>query len=249
MSPSTLFLFALCQASPALQDPRPPLRAPRAVFANEDPTSSRTMVPQRRPWPGSRRRGVYLKLFGGLGQLQDADLALADGIGGFSEGDVAFEVGFVAGGAVGWRFSDHWALEAEVAFRRDTIDSFEASGTTVADSGDFSSTSVLANLLFSFDTNWRLDPYVGLGYGFVDRLDVDLDRAGGFTGDLSYRGDSFAWQALVGLEARVHPRWSLFLEGRYFDVLDGDLDGTDNPGDVETEVGHVGLTLGLTFGL
>ena len=236
-------LVAVASASFAAAIHADPLLQPPATLAASPPYLSR-----QEEEPAKSRPHVYARVFGGWGQLQDDDLEFEDGFSGVSNGDVSFDAGIQAGVALGWRFNRRWALEAEYGYRTNDLDAFEASGATIADGGEVTSTSVLLNLLYSFDREWRIAPYVGLGVGFASDLEVEWERAG-FSGEQAFSGDSLAAQVLVGLESRVNSRWSVFLEGRYYQAFDVDLDGDDNPGSVDTDYGHYGLVMGVSLSL
>ena len=192
------------------------------------------------------RSGIYARFFGGLGLLQDDDIEFDNGLGGLQSGDGEFDAGFMTGLAVGYRFNEHWSLEAEYAYRTNDVDTFDAGGMQLADGGDFASTSILVNLRYHFATDWRFDPYIGFGFGFADEIDIDLEGAG-FNGEESFSGDSPAAQYIVGVESQLSSRWSVNVEGRFYRAFDPDMSGEGNLGNVESEYGHFGLLVGVTY--
>ena len=220
-----------------------PEPAPAALAS---PRMTNTWSPLPDELPAVRRSGVYARIFGGVGLLQDDDIEFDDGLGGLQSGDGEFDPGFLTGLAIGYRFNEHWSLEAEYAYRTNDVDSFDAGGTQLADGGDFASTSILLNLRYHFATDWKLDPYIGFGFGFADEIDIDLEGAG-FNGEESFSGDSPAAQYMIGFESQLSERWSLNVEGRFYRAFDPDMSGEGNLGNVESEYGHFGLLVGATY--
>ncbi len=168
-----------------------------------------------------------------------------------SEGEAEFDSGLATGAAFGYRFGgEGWwnrlAVEAEYAYRTNDVDRFASGGTTLADAGDFASTAFMVNALYHFDTDWRFDPYVGVGFGSA--TEIDLDLAGpGIAGDQSFSSSSPAAQYMVGAAGALAEDLDLFVEGRFFRAFDADLSGEGNPGNVEAEYGQFALLLGVRW--
>lgn len=211
-----------------------------------------------RPWQGpdpetaskEQPGGLYGRAFGGLTILEDDEQVYDDGTSAVG-GDAEFDSGFAAGAAIGYRFGgqDWWsnlALEAEYTYRTNDVDSFQSSGTSVADSGDFASTAFMVNALYHFDTRWQFNPYVGVGFGSATEIDIDL-AGPGIAGEQSFSSSSPAAQYMVGAEGAITENLNLFVEGRFFRAFDADLSGEGNPGSVEAEYGQFALLLGLSW--
>jgi opacity protein-like surface antigen len=194
--------------------------------------------------------GLYAKAFGGLTLLEDDELIYNDGAS-TATGDAEFDPGFAAGAALGYRFGgDDWwsglAVEAEYTYRTNDVDRFGNGGTAIADSGDFASTAFMVNALYNFDTDWKFDPYVGVGFGSATEIDIDL-AGPGITGEQSFSSSSPAAQYMVGAEGALTDNLNLFVEGRFFRAFDADVTGEGNPGDVEAEYGQFALLVGLSW--
>ena len=220
-----------------------------SILSQDSPLAAATAPPPSfAPPRESRRRGFYLKGFGGLGLLEDEELIYDDGGGTVRDGDGSFDGGFLAGAAIGYRLSNHWRLEAEYTYRTNDVDSFESGGTTLADGGDYASTSLLLNVLYDFDTDWRLDPYVGVGFGTATEIDIDLEGPT-FPQEQSFSGESPAAQFMIGGRGRWTDSLDYFVEGRFYRAFDPDLGGEGNAGNVESEYGHTSLLFGVSWGL
>lgn len=150
----------------------------------------------------------YARAFGGASNLLSTDL----GAGGTTTG-LSFGQGTFAGAAVGYDYPGPWRAEVEFAYR-----SGESKGAGV--SGDFASTTVAVNALYSFDTGTTFRPYVGGGIGYV--TEVDFDLSGTTTGEFSDRG-LLAGQVILGADYALSSRWSAFGEVRAFAAKTPDL--------------------------
>lgn len=196
---------------------------------------------------GDSARGAYVKAFVGTGILQDEDILFDDGAGGGADGEGSFDAGIMGGVAAGYRFDDRWALELEYAYRSNDVDEFTSGGSPAATGGDYASTALMLNGFYHFDTDWALNPYVGLGFGLATEVDIDLDGLGG-GGGRSFSTESPAAQFMVGAAGELGSNLGYFVEGRFFRAFDPDMSGEDNPGNVESEYGHLGLMVGLSYG-
>jgi opacity protein-like surface antigen len=197
------------------------------------------------PDPEPARDRLYVKALGGLGLLEDDEILYDDGAT-LTAGDGEFDPGFLAGLALGYRFLDRWALELEYTYRTNDLDSFESGAATPGDGGDFASASLMLNAFYSFDFGWRIDPYLGVGFGSATEIDIDLEGPG-FSGEESFSGSSPAAQYMVGGQGELTDCLDLFVEGRYYRAFDPDMDGEGNPGNVESEYGHAALVVGVSW--
>lgn len=165
--------------------------------------------------------GLYLSGFTGLAIQQDQN----NRSGGQSI-DVSLDNGFVIGGAVGYRLTDSFRVEVEVAYRENDI----TAGTvlndpTAAFSGDNSSLGAFANVLYDFADLPLITPYIGVGLGFggvesdafIDTIAND-QRFGGAT------RTEFLYQGILGATLPVSDTWEVFAEGRYYVAPGADFD-------------------------
>ena len=165
--------------------------------------------------------GVYARAFGGLSALNSTDVSVKPGLNGTpSAGKIKFDSGLLVGGALGYDFEGPWKAEIEYTYRSSDVRRLPVS---LAQSGDFASTAIMVNGLYSFGEVGPLRPYVGAGAGFSRELDFDLTSSGPSApppyalGNYS-RSGRFAYQGIVGAELPLADRWSGFGEFRVFTI-------------------------------
>jgi OOP family OmpA-OmpF porin len=139
---------------------------------------------------------------GGLdGKLHSNDTALIDATAGYKFG--------------GFR------LEAETAWDRHTIDSFDTGGVSIPVDGHFEMRSVLLNGIYDIPVLPRLKISIGGGAG-VGNDPVKFDNPlvlGTFSNGERTR---FMWQALGGVSFQVNRNIDLFVEYHYRNLVGGD---------------------------
>ena len=194
--------------------------------------------------------GFYAKGFAGYGTLEDAELNVLQGGSATAETEGSFDAGPMFGAAAGYQFNDQWSMELEYAYRSNDLDQGQNGSTITATSGDFASASVMLNGFYQFDVDWEARPYVGIGFGLAQEIDIDL--SGGNTGsDGSYSTESPAAQFMLGATRPVSDGIDLFLEGRFYRAFDPEMgaeSGSSNPGiRIESEYGHSALLFGAKF--
>jgi opacity protein-like surface antigen len=177
--------------------------------------------------------GFYARANGGYGTTLDGAF---DPEGGEADGEYA--AGFIAGGALGYEIDRSWSIEADWTYRRGEIDSIGPAGA-VATGGDYASVAATANLIYSFERRGDWRPYVGIGYGFVQEIDADLQPAGD---EVSDRGAP-AYQVFAGTGWRASEALELTVEGRYLGTSGVELEGGGLSFDADYE------NLGVLFGL
>jgi len=154
--------------------------------------------------------GVYIKALGGASFIVGDDVAIT---GNATQQSPSYDLGFMGGAALGYAFLDgKWRAEVEYLYRTGQTDDLAAN----IGSGQFASTSVMANVAYVFDQGpesvWR--PYVGVGLGYITEIDFDLERAGTET-EFSDRG-GVAGQVFVGVEWDLTDSLVVNAEARYF---------------------------------
>lgn len=191
--------------------------------------------------------GLYVKAYGGAGILEDDTIELTGAGASNASGDGSFDAGFLAGAAVGYDFTKNWAVELDYTYRTNDVDEFTAGGATVADGGDYASTALMLNAYYTFAPDWKVKPYVGLGFGYATEIDIDLE-GGSLGGSQSYSGSSPAAQFMVGGTTRLTDSLRAYVEGRFFRAFDPEMDGEEGAaGTVESEYGHWGLLFGVNY--
>jgi opacity protein-like surface antigen len=187
--------------------------------------------------------GLYLSLLGG-GSFLTGDKVEREG---GPSSDVDFGAGFAAGLAIGYDFTPNISAELDYMYRSADADGF---GAGFAQSGDFASVIISANLLYRFD-GWetpvgeRLRPFVGAGVGVVQEVDFDLE-GGAQAGEYSDSG-GLAWQLRGGAEWVLDPRWSLGAELRYVSAGTAEMERTGGGAKLKADYDAIDALLGLTL--
>jgi opacity protein-like surface antigen len=118
-----------------------------------------------------------------------------------------FDTGFGLGGDFGFLYGNGWAAELEWNWRRHELKSLEGAGSAAVSEGDFASNILFVNGLRRFDHTGGWVPYLGLGIGWVQEIDFDLnstatERAWSKQGDLGV-------QLLGGAEIPLADKWRM----------------------------------------
>lgn len=202
--------------------------------------------------------GFYLHGFAGANWLDDTTFSGSIN-GGQQTVDTDFDPGFGIGIAIG-REIPQWStdnigtrIELELSYRDNDVDDINFTGNGPSPeanvSGDISSTSLFANVLFDFKQQGKWTPYAGLGLG-VTRSDLDFSYGPGVR--VSDDDTNFATQLIAGVAYELNDSTALTLDGRYsraFDVSaprfapNGALTGN-----IEDDLDTFSLNVGVRFG-
>jgi opacity protein-like surface antigen len=188
--------------------------------------------------------GTYAKLFGGVNFAQDSDF---DGSNqtSFPSGEASLDAGMVSGLAVGYRFNRNFAAELDYAYRSNDIDKIKGTGgATIADGGDLASVAIMANGYYYFDFAETWSPYIGLGLGFLQEIDSDVDLSG-LTDQTDLEDQVFAWQAMIGAEMPLNNSWSFYGEARFMSSPGPELSNANGSYDVDYE--NLSLIVGVGY--
>jgi outer membrane protein OmpA-like peptidoglycan-associated protein len=179
--------------------------------------------------------GFYVGVQGGANFTRDTsvtDDALAAGSRTFFTGaEAKYKTGWAAGAVAGYATAIGIRAELEFAYRSNELESLTAVGGTASRSGvsgSLHSYSVLANVLYDFDTGTAFTPYIGAGAG-VSLLKNKLSY-GAVTGSPSFTSSDddtvFAYQGIVGVAYNVTSNLAITADYRYFGTVGGKFDGT-----------------------
>lgn len=191
--------------------------------------------------------GVYLDVFGGFSGLASGDVKQS---GQTSKG--SYDEGLLAGIAIGRELSPSWSLELEWFYRNNGVESMKGGVFDGVDDGDFASTNLMFNVIHTFRRDDAQDgflngisPYVGLGIGAMQEVDIDLEVAG--------VGQEFSdhWvpsaQIIVGAIYPVGAGFSAFAELRYHYSGSPTLDAENGGGKVDADYDGFSAILGLRY--
>jgi opacity protein-like surface antigen len=188
--------------------------------------------------------GPLLKLYGGLNVTLDSDFTGSDSAS-FPSGSASLEAGGIVGLAGGYRFNRNFAADLEYTYRSNGIDSIEgARGIRTADGGDLASVAILANGYYHFDFADSWSPYVGLGAGFLQEVDSDVELVG-TSNQKDLEDQVFAWQATVGAEVPLDQRWRFYGEGRFLSAPGTDLSNSE--GSYAVDYNNLSLVVGIGY--
>ncbi len=159
----------------------------------------------------------------------------------------AFDLGYAASLAAGYRFGDRWRMEVEVARRRNEAELIDFNPEFGEDraSGDVRADSVMLNAAYhpAWDLPFRPFAAVGAGMAWSD-WNVRLDT----TGDTYVDDQDSAWafQVELGASAALTERLTGTVSYRYWQTGLFDMAQPDGR-DLRTELTVHGVTLGLSY--
>ena len=192
----------------------------------------------RRPGPG-----WYVAAAGGATFPKDAEIK--NNLANFD----AFDVGYAASLAAGYRFGNGWRVELEAARRRNEAELIDFNPEFGEDraSGAVRAHSVLVNAAYHPAWGLPFQPFAALGVGMAwSDWDVRLDT----TGETYVDDDDAAWafQVELGAAAALTERLTGTVSYRYWQTGLFDMAQPDGR-DLRTELTVHGVTLGLVFAL
>lgn len=182
----------------------------------------------------------------GIGSLSSATLTYSDGSTSSSaSGDYSASVAF--GGTLGYNFSNGFAVEGEIMYRRNDLDPVDLPGLGSFNEGDFASLAFAVNALyrFSLGNSGKLTGYVGPGLVYFQEIDIDFETSGEET---SFEESDTGFQLKLGGRYDFSDRW--FAEaGATYLVADGVT--MERPSDptqtIESDYDHWALSVGVGF--
>ena len=165
----------------------------------------------------------YVSLFGGAATLNDIgfDQTFSDPTGAVTGSESTIlnqNNGWTIGAAVGRSLGRRLRGEFEVSYRNASINTAEyvlngASQSITDLDGQVNGYRSMTNVLFDFNPCGRFNVYAGGGMG-VSFVDLDsTDPAIPSTARI--KTSTWAYQAIIGMSAKIKPRTELFLDYRY----------------------------------
>ena len=189
-------------------------------------------------------QGPIVKLQGGLNFALDSDFD-GSSSSSFPSGNASLETGAIVGMAGGYRFNRNFAADLEYSYRRNDIDKIEGTGRAIiADGGDLASVAIIANGYYYFDFSDTWSPYLGLGVGFLQEIDSDVELVG-ISDQKDLEDQLFAWQAMVGAEVPLDESWRFYGEGRFMSAPGADL--SNGNGSYSLNYNNLALIVGIGY--
>ena len=149
--------------------------------------------------------GPYFSLHGGPQWMNDVSTM---GV------DVSFDTGWGIFGALGYRFTEGFAIEAEAGYARANIDDISFGATSFPVSGDVSQIPLMANAILHIPVAESFGFYFSGGAGTI-RTTTSAESLAGLPIDLDISNWNFAMQAKAGVAFNVSHNLSLNLGYRF----------------------------------
>jgi outer membrane protein len=160
--------------------------------------------------------GWYASVYGTFSSLSSTNIAETRPAAPNIAGQAKFDAGRGIGGAVGKNF-DNGTYALEIAWDYQSAGLKSIAGVKV--DGDFASNIYWLNGYRRFTPISGWTPYLGAGVGYVQEIDIDIDRAGK---ELEYsRSGSLGFQAIAGVKRQLNANWSLMADAKYMQVSKG----------------------------
>jgi len=164
--------------------------------------------------------GGYIGIQSGAAQAADAD-----GASSTNTWTTEYDLGFTIGAVAGYDFG-HLRFEGEFAYQKNGFDRSSSLGPGLPGGsylgGDLKTLSGLANVIFEFENESSITPFIGAGIGIAN-LEVDNLRSPVFPGSTNADDTVFAYQFIAGISIAVSERIALDLSYRYLATEDPDL--------------------------
>jgi len=190
----------------------------------------------------------YVSIKGGINGGPDGNGRVGDLSGSWDS-----ELGLAILGAVGHYLTDGIRIEAEISWRRNTVDTLKFSGNfsglrfseSINVKSSLSNLAGMVNVAYNWNITPRFRPFVLAGVGW-SRVTIELDAID-IVGlrvpvDLDDSKDTFAYQGGVGIDYALTDTVSVDVGYRFFGTPTVDFGGTDEVNNVN----HTGL-IGLTY--
>lgn len=188
--------------------------------------------------------GWYANAVFGLASQSDQSFEWSDA-STRQRSDAQLDSGALAGGALGWEFGNGWRVEGEFVYQSVDSESTGFVAPAPRGTGNFASTALAINALYSVD--WWGSPkartHFGAGWVRLTEVDVDFETP---AGERSYSGSGNGFQLLAGVRYDLGERWFLDAGLRWLRATTLDLDAETNARErIRTDYTPWAVTLGL----
>ena len=187
----------------------------------------------------------YAQATFGPNLLGDQDISYTDPANATSASS-SFDTGFIAGGAVGYRYEGQWRTEVEIQYRTSPLDSVDIPNVGSFSDGDYSSLMLGLNAYYDFETAGmdRFSWFAGAGIAWLQEVDIDFESA---AGEQSYSSDDLGFQLMLGARYDLTDNWYLVSDLRYLSVSSIDMTGEGVPGTVSADYDPLAFNFGIGF--
>jgi opacity protein-like surface antigen len=193
--------------------------------------------------PAASAQSWYLGAFGGYSDTDDTAFETALGTV-----TTTFDSGVSWGLFLGYDTS-RVRFEAELSMREGEVSDHILGGDALpGPTGESRSLAVLGNLIYDFNRDGAVQPYIGAGLGWTD---VEFDNFGvaPIPDVLKDSDSSLAYQLLAGIGIPLGDKWDLFLDYRWFAADSLSLTVSEAAGAVSSDVDYEvqDIAVGLRF--
>ena len=173
----------------------------------------------------------YLRGTAGYSMLDDQTGATSADLAAAGDAEFAIDNGYTAGLGLGYQLNPSWSVELYWEYRSHAAETTLGNGERF-DDGNYASNIFYLNGNYHWATDGPWQPYVGAGIGWVEEIDIDLERSGEPERSFSDSG-YVGFQFYTGVNYALSPKWSLQGEIRYSVFDDIDLDEESGSGTIE----------------
>ena len=190
-----------------------------------------------------------VKLYGGISTMgdQSIDQTGVPGVTAGATGTINSDNGFMAGGSVGYNYTNNLSVELAWDYRSNDSKTNFSNGTSFND-GDFASSIFFVSGKYTFDSipQSNLRPYIGAGLGYVQEIDLDLVNGGV---EYSYsKNNEMAYQFMTGITYTLTKKIDLDAGLRYVRVDSINLKRENGSGELRNvDYDPLSLAIGLSY--
>ena len=187
-----------------------------------------------------------VKLYGGISTMGDQSIEQT-GVPGVTTGTINNDNGFMAGGSVGYNYTNNLSVELAWDYRSNDSKTNFSNGTSFND-GNFASNIFFVSGKYTFDTipQTNLRPYIGAGLGYVQEIDLDL-----VTGGVEYsysKNNEMAYQFMTGITYTLTKKIDLDAGLRYVRADSINLKRENGSGELRNvDYDPLSLAIGLSY--
>jgi opacity protein-like surface antigen len=176
-------------------------------------------------------RGFYFR--GDIGPAETEDTEVRSFVGPVSKVKIEFDTGVRVGAAGGYSFCPWFALEGEIGWVYNEVDTILGG---IAGDARVMQAPFLGNAVLQYKNSTGLTPFIGAGAGVsISILQLD-DATSGAVSVEGTAGDTvFAWQAFGGLRYDFNKRLGIGIMYKYLSTDDAEWDVQGAAQDIEFE--------------
>lgn len=150
----------------------------------------------------------YARIYGGASILGNQDISQtgfkATGVTGEMMGSLGYRAGF----SFGFNWNKNFSSELTFDYITNSTKTTFTDGSNYK--GDYSSRLHFLNTYYHFNSSSKFRPYVGVGLGFIEEIDIDLEDS---SGEQSFSDDGeFGYQIIAGTDYKIKNNWDINIE-------------------------------------